>query len=249
MIKSDRIYKKDARVGLQEIPRQSIDLIITDPPFAIKFGKKKANYNRTESNVLDGYVEISEQDYPYFMEQWIQQAYRVLKEDGSMYVVSSYNHLHIVRQALKEAGFHLQNEIIWKYQFGVRTKNKFVTSHYPISFVTKKKTGYNFYPNNRFTDQDKTETGGSARYADMEDVWIIPRENWTGEVKTPTKLPTALISKMLGYSSKPGDVILDPFLGSGQVATTAKAMDRHYIGFEIVKDYVEFARKRLRRIK
>jgi len=79
----------------------------------------------------------------------------------------------------------------------------------------------------------------------MEDVWIIKREYWTGDNKTPTKLPRELIEKILAYSSEEGDIVLDPFIGSGQVAVVAKLMKRNYIGFEIVKQYCDFARRRL----
>jgi len=76
-------------------------------------------------------------------------------------------------------------------------------------------------------------------------VWIINREYWNGDIKTPTKLPFELIKKILEYSSEPGDIVLDPFLGSGQVAVVSKMLGRQYIGFEIVKEYYEFAKKRL----
>ena len=244
-MKLNTIYQKDCVKGMKSLPANKIDLVITDPPFAIKFKAKKANYNRSADKVIGGYKDIPEEEYKYFTDAWVKEAYRVLKDRGSMYVVSGYNHLATIRDSLEDAGFILQNEIIWKFQFGVVTKKKFVTSHYNISFVTKQKD-YNFYPTNRFSNTEKTEKGGSARYADMEDVWVIPKEYWTGEIKTPTKLPLALISKMLGYSSVPGNVVLDPFLGSGQVALAAKKMYRDYLGYEIIKEYADFARKRLR---
>jgi site-specific DNA-methyltransferase (adenine-specific) len=80
---------------------------------------------------------------------------------------------------------------------------------------------------------------------DKEDVWDIKREYWTGDQKTPTKLPAELVKKILEYSSKEGDVVFDPFLGSGQVAMIAKQLRRSYLGFEIVKKYHDFAKKRL----
>lgn len=76
-------------------------------------------------------------------------------------------------------------------------------------------------------------------------MWIIPREYWTGDQKTPTKLPAELIRKMLSYSSKEGDIVLDPFLGSGQTAVVSKMLNRRYAGFEIVNEYYKFAKNRL----
>ncbi len=79
----------------------------------------------------------------------------------------------------------------------------------------------------------------------MEDVWGIPREYGSGGLKTPTKLPFALVEKILQYSSFPGDLVLDPFLGSGQTAVVAKKLRRRYLGFEIVPEYYLFALRRL----
>ena len=76
-------------------------------------------------------------------------------------------------------------------------------------------------------------------------VWEIKREYWPGDKKTPTKLPAEVIRKILAYSSVRGDVVLDPFLGSGQVAVVSKMEGRHYIGFEIVPEYYEFAIERI----
>jgi len=228
---------------------ERVDLIVTDPPFAIDFKCRKANYNRTASNVIRGYQDIKTEDYDKFTYNWLKQAYRILKKDGSMYVISGYNNLNIIENNLKKIGFHIQNHVIWKFQFGVVTKNKYVTSHYLIFFVTKHKSKYNFYHNSRFADNERLKINGkdrgSARYADMEDVWHIKKEYWTGEKKTPTKLPSELIKKILSYSSKKGDLVLDPFLGSGQVAVISKKMKRKYCGFEIVKNYFNFAKERL----
>jgi site-specific DNA-methyltransferase (adenine-specific) len=80
---------------------------------------------------------------------------------------------------------------------------------------------------------------------DKEDVWVINREYWNGDKKTPTKLPAELIKKILEYSSEEGDLVLDPFLGSGQVAVVSKMLKRNYVGFEIVKEYYDFINERL----
>jgi len=76
-------------------------------------------------------------------------------------------------------------------------------------------------------------------------VWLIKREYWTGDQKTPTKLPSELIEKILEYSSQKKDTVFDPFLGSGQVAVVSKKKGRQFLGFEIVKEYYKFAKKRL----
>ncbi len=227
------------------MPPDCIDLIITDPPFAIDYKPHRGNYNRTQSSVMEGYEEIDAQDYYQFTKSWMTQAYRILKPSGSMYVFSGWNNLKDVLVGLDDTGFHTVNHIIWKYQFGVVTKRRFVTSHYTCPYVCKDEKLRRFYPFQRFHKDVKDTTGRSLHYRDKEDVWIINREYWRGRTKTPTKLPRELILKILAYSSLPGDMVLDPFLGSGQVAVVAAQSGRRYGGFEIVPEYYQFAKERL----
>ena len=230
---------------MKDIPDNKIDLVITDPPFAINFKSKKSNYNRIASRVLPGYNEIESKDYYNFTYNWMNQINRVLKKSGSMYVFSGWNNLKDILTALDENGFITINHIIWKYQFGVVTSKKFVTSHYHCLYVCKNNNERKFFPYSRFDKNAKTSDGRSLHYNDKEDVWNIKREYWTGDEKTPTKLPAEIIKKILEYSSEEKDVVLDPFLGSGQVAVLSKMLKRKYLGFEIVKEYYNFAKKRL----
>ena len=230
---------------MKDIPDNKIDLVITDPPFAINFKSKKANYNRNASRVLSGYNEIESKNYYNFTYNWMSQINRILKKSGSMYVFSGWNNLKDILTALDENGFITINHIIWKYQFGVVTSKKFVTSHYHCLYVCKNNNERKFFPYSRFDKNAKTTDGKSLHYSDKEDVWNIKREYWTGDEKTPTKLPAEIIKKILEYSSEEKDVVFDPFLGSGQVAVVSKMLKRKYLGFEIVKEYYNFAKKRL----
>lgn len=225
----DMIVHGDAPSLMKDIPGETIDLIVTDPPFAINFRAKRGNYNRTQSRVLEGYNEIPREEYYDFTLAWMKEAWRLLKNTGSMYVVSGWTNLKDILNALDELGFVTINHLIWKYQFGVFTKRKYVTSHYHILFVVKDGKNYVF---------DKVE-----HYP--EDVWIIKREYWHGKQKTPTKLPVELVRKIFSFSSREGDVILDPFMGSGTVAVVSRMMGRRFLGFEIVKEYCDFARERV----
>lgn len=225
----DALYEGDALTLLPKMPDGCIDLIVTDPPFAIDFKAQRLNYNRKGSHVLEGYREIPEEEYGEFTREWIVQAGRVLVPDGSMYIFSGWNRLRDILEGIDTAGLTTINHIIWKYQFGVFTKKKYVTSHYHILFAVKDAKRYTF---------NKIE-----HYP--EDVWVINREYWKGRMKTPTKLPSGLVKKILDYSSNPGDLILDPFLGSGTVAVVAQNEGRHFLGFEIVPEYCAFARQSL----
>lgn len=244
-IEVGKIYNMDCLEGMKHIPPKTIDLIITDPPFAINFKAKRNNYHRNQSRVIEGYNEIPREKYCEFTLKWMNEAYRVLKDSGSMYVFSGWNNLKDILIAIDEIGFITVNHIIWKYQFGVVTRRKFVTSHYHCLYVCKNDEKRKFFPYARFGKEEKDKYDGNLNYNDREDVWIIKREYWTGDQKTPTKLPAELIKKILLYSSEEGDIVLDPFLGSGQVAIVSKMLNRRYIGFEIVKEYYEFAKERL----
>ena len=244
-IKINHVYNKDCIEGMKLIPKNKIDLVVTDPPFAIDFKAKKPNYNRTASRVISGYNEILPKNYYDFTFKWMSEVFRILKNSGSMYVFSGWNHLKDILQALDDVGFITINHLIWKYQFGVVTRKKFVTSHYHCLYVCKDNNERKFFPFSRFGKDDKTATGKSLHYKDKEDVWDIKREYWHGSEKTPTKLPSQIIEKILQYSSEKRDVVLDPFLGSGQVAVVSKSLQRRFLGFEIVPDYYQFAKKRL----
>ena len=148
--------------------------------------------------------------------------------------------------AADEVGFVTVNHIIWKYQFGVVCRRRFVTSHYHCLFFCKNDKARKFNLSARFCGADRADNGGSMRYRDLEDVWVIRREYWHRDDKTPTKLPREIIEKIIAYTGEKGDLVLDPFLGSGQVAVVGKSCGLRYIGFEIVPEYHRFATRRLR---
>lgn len=225
----DTICHGDALDLLPLLPPESVDLIVTDPPFAIDFRAQKMNYNRTGSRVIEGYREVPPGEYGAFSAMWMKEAFRVLSPRGSLYVFSGWNRLKEVLCGLDEAGFSTINHLIWKYQFGVFTKKKYVTSHYHILFAVKDPGNYVFHKVEHYP----------------EDVWVINREYWKGKKKTPTKLPCQLVRKILSFSSSPGDLVLDPFLGSGTVAAVSREMGRHFLGFEVVDEYYRFALERL----
>ncbi len=239
------IFNQDCTEGMKQIPKNHVDLIVTDPPFAIDFKAVRGNYNRKSSNVLEGYAEIKQEEYYDFSYKWIKEAKRILKDSGSMFIFSGWTNLRDILNALHEVDLEIVNDIIWKYQFGVVTKRKFVTSHYHCLFVCKDNSKRKFYPFSRFEKEEKNDEGRSLHYQDKEDVWIIKREYWRGEKKTPTKLPSEIIKKILQYSSLENELVFDPFLGSGQVAVVSKQMKRKYLGFELVQNYYDFAKQRL----
>jgi site-specific DNA-methyltransferase (adenine-specific) len=244
-IRLNTVYNMDCLRGMKIMEAGSVDLVVTDPPFAIEFKARRANYNRTQSRVIGGYSDITPERYADFTMAWMREVRRLMKPSGSMYVFSGWNNLADILNAANELDFVTVNHIIWKYQFGVVTRRRFVTSHYHCLYVCIDDKQRKFFPFARFGREERDGRGRSLHYRDKEDVWTIKREYWNGDRKTPTKLPAELVEKILLYSSEEGDVVLDPFLGSGQVAVVSKRLGRHYVGFEIVEDYHDLATRRL----
>ena len=215
------IYYEDCIQGLRNrIAEKQIDLIIADPPFGIDFHKMGNQYNRKSELVVKGYSEIPAEDYYNFSFNWLKEAQRVLKDTGSCYIISGWSNLKDVLNAIDAVGLHVINHIIWKYQFGVFTKRKYVTSHYHILFTVKDKKKYYFNKVDHYP----------------EDVWEIKRPYRPGEVKNSTKLPEELVEKLILYSSPEGSVVLDPFMGNGTTAVVCVKTNRKYIGFEMNPD-------------
>lgn len=226
-------YNIDCIEGAKKyLTNSSIDLIITDPPYGIKGDTLHKHYNRNEANVLSGYIEVPESEYKEFSERWIKEAERVLRPGGSIYIVSGYSNLHHILNALGQTSLKEINHIIWKYNFGVYTKNKYISSHYHILYYYKpgKKPTFNTF--SRFSDSEKSASNGSLNYQDREDVWIINREYKPGKIKNKNELPSQLLIKMIQYSSNPGDTICDFFLGSFSTAKIAIGLNREAVGFE-----------------
>jgi len=232
-----RFYNEDCVEGARKhLDDGSVDLIITDPPYGIEGDKLHRHYNRDESFVIDGYVEVPAREYAAFSERWTRQAARVLRPGGSMYLVTGWTHLRAVLNAVARTGLELVNHLVWKYNFGVFTEKKFVTSHYHILYLVKPGAPPTFNTYARFAPSQKTADGGSVLYRDLEDVWIIDREYKHGQVRHKNQLPTDLLVKMIQYSSHERDVVCDFFAGSFSTARVARAMNRSSISFELGKE-------------
>jgi len=219
----NKFYNIDCIEGSQKyLSDNSIDLIITDPPYGINGDKLHKHYNRREEFVIDGYIEIPQKEYAEFSEKWIKEAERVLKPGGSIYIVSGYTNLVDILNALKKTKLKELNHIIWKYNFGVYTKNKYVSSHYHILYYTKPGKKHTFNTFCRYSDSEKNEMDRSLNYIDREDVWIINREYKPAKKKNKNELPTELLIKMISYSSNINDIVCDFFLGSFSTARSIR---------------------------
>ena len=140
----DEIRYRDCISGMKSLPENSVDFVVADPPFGIDFSMKENLYNRNSDFVPDGYTEVSHTDYSEFTSSWIKELPRIMKESASAYIFSGWTHLKEVLEAIDNSDLTLINHIIWKYQFGVFTKRKFVTSHYHVLFCVKNSKKYFF---------------------------------------------------------------------------------------------------------
>ncbi len=214
-VELDAIQFEDCIQGMKQLPQESIDLVIADPPFGIKFDGKSGVYNRDENLVIEGYEEVK--DYQEFTREWLAELPRIMKPASSAYVFSGWTNLESVLTGAREAGLVTLNHLIWHYPFGVYTKKRFVSSHYHIVLLVKNPKKYFF---------NKIENY-------PEDVWVVKRKYRTGLPKNATKLPHDVVSRCVDFSSRPGDIVLDPFMGSGTTAIVAKSNFRRFMGFEI----------------
>ncbi len=227
----DTIIYEDCIKGMKSLPKESIDVIIADPPFGLNFTGKESVYNRDHRFVKGGYREVKG-NYEEFSFKWMSELPRIMKKSGSAWIFSGWTNLGDVLNAVKKAGLTLVNDIVWKYQFGVFTERKFVTSHYHVLFLVKNSDYYfnkiMHYP---------------------LDVWEIHRTYRRGEVKNSTKLPEKVVMRCMDFASRPGFLVLDPFMGNGTTAAVAKGTYRHYLGFEINKSMEEVVGANLNSVK
>lgn len=228
------LYPLDCIQGaLKYIKNESVDLIITDPPFGIAGDQVHKHYHRKENFVLQGYQEIEISEYAAFSLDWIKEAERVLRPGGSLYVFSGYSNLFEILSSLRRTKLTEINHLIWKYNFGVYTTKKYVSSHYHILYYVKPGGKVTFNTHTRYGPDEKDLEGRSLNYQDREDVWIINREYKPGRVKNKNELPNQLLIKIIQYSSNEGDLIADFFLGGFSTAKTAIGLNRAITGFEI----------------
>lgn len=213
----NQVLYEDCIQGMQKIPSNIIDLVIADPPFGISFSGLDLGYNRKKELVIKGYNEIAVENYSKFTAKWVSQLPRLLREHASVWVFSGWNNLEYILTEFRKNDFELIEHIIWKYSFGKFSKRQFVKSHYHLLrfSVDSKNCFFNlieWYP---------------------EDVWYIKKDYAPGKKKNGTKLPEEILRKILRFSSKPGDFVLDPFMGNGTTGRVCKKEFRHFIGFEI----------------
>ncbi|MCS7238400.1 MAG: site-specific DNA-methyltransferase [Thermoguttaceae bacterium] len=255
----DNVYGMDCLEGFRLIESGSVDLVFADPPFNIGY----------EYDVYEDRLEANR--YLDWSRQWIGEVVRVLKPHGTFWLAIGDEfaaELKLIAQ--REHGLFCRNWVIWYYTFGVHCQNKFARSHTHLLYFVKDKRHFTFN-----ADAIRVPSARQLVYADRraaphgripddtwilrpqdlpdgftpsEDTWYFPRvcgtfrerQNWH-----TCQMPERLLARIILACSRPGDLVLDPFAGSGTTLAVAKKLGRHFIGFELSPNYVAQIRARL----
>lgn len=245
------IINDDCIKTMNAMEENSVDLIFADPPYNLQLGDSLTRPDN--SNVAGVYEEWDSFEslsaYDDYTRQWLKAARRVLKEEGSIWVIGSYHNIFRVGYILQDLGFWILNDIIWdKVNPMPNFKGtRFTNAHETLIWAVKNpKAKYTFnYEAMKALNED----------TQMRSTWEIPlctgKERLKGEDGNklhPTQKPEALLYRVLMSSSNVGDIVLDPFFGTGTTGAVAKKLGRQYIGIEKDINYINGAQKRLAEI-
>lgn len=246
----NQVIHQDTLKTLDFLPDNSVDLIIADPP-----------YNLTKIFGSSVFKERDFVEYRKWLDKWLKKLPRILKDNGSIYICSDWK-TSIVIPEIAGKYFILQNRISWEREKGRGAKDNWKNCLEDIWFFTKSKD-YTFnldsvkilrpvvapYRDKEGTPKDwNEEKGKRCRLTYPSNIWTdisIPFWSMPENTPHPTQKPEKLIAKLVLASSNEGDVVFDPFLGSGTTAVVAKKLGRNFIGIEQEKEYVAYSEYRL----
>jgi site-specific DNA-methyltransferase (adenine-specific)/modification methylase len=236
---------------LKSLPERSVDLIFADPPYNLQLRNELLRPNQT---LVDGVNDKWDQfedftQYDNFTRSWLSECRRILKDNGSIWVIGSYHNIFRVGAILMDLGYWVLNNVIWHKTNpmpnfrGTRFQNATETLIWAKKYGEQKKYTFNYQAMKNFNDEKQ-----------MQNVWHIPlctgpeRIKLNGKKAHSTQKPEALLYRVILSSSNPKDIILDPFFGSGTTGAVAKKLNRNYIGIELESSYVDIAKNRLANI-
>lgn len=233
------LYLGDCIEVMSKLEKNSIDLIFADPPYflsndgvSIKSGKI-VSVNKGEWDKKENYKDLN-----VFTHSWLKKCHELLKFGGSIWVSGTYHNIFDIERNMKKIGFKIINIVIWQKSDPppLIYKNKFRFSYEFI--IWAKKGGKHYFNYNEMYNIFRKE---------MSDVWLLDAVQMTEKKHGyhPTQKPEALLERIIKATSKEGDIVLDPFLGSGTTCFVAKKLKRRYIGIEKDEAYFQIAKKRI----
>ncbi len=246
------IIKGDSIENLRNIPDKTIDVIFADPPYWMQTeGELLRNNGEKFSGVEDEWDKFSSyKEYDKFTYDWLVECRRVLKDSGSIWVIGSFQNIYRVGYIMQDIGFWILNDIVWSKPNAVPnfSGTRFKNSHETLLWCSKnKKSKY------RFNYKTMKHLNGGKQDNSVWDIGIcIGKERLKdgNNVKIhSTQKPEKLLHKIILSSSKPGDIILDPFFGTGTTGAVAKRLGRKFIGIEREDKYIYAAQNRISKVK
>ena len=239
---------------MRKIPDASVDAVFADSPYNLQLGEKtlyRPEDQTAARAVRDSWDSFeSNEQYDEFTRQWMEQCKRILKPNGAMWVVGSYHNIFRVGSILQDMGFWVLNDIVW-----VKTNpmpnfrgTRFTNAHETLIWATPTKTG-----KYTFNYETMKKLNGGKQMRSNWDINICLGEerikDKNGKSLHNTQKPMDLLRRVILASTKPGDIILDPFVGSGTTAAAAKELGRQFIGIDREPTYVDAARERVDKVK
>lgn len=247
VLELDVVHHGNCLDVLQSLPPDSIDLIFADPPYNLQLKSELWRPNQTIVDAVNDEWDSFEsfESYDEFSRAWLKGCRRVLRPDGALWVIGTYHNIYRLGRVLQDLGFWILNDIVWiktnpmpNFR-GVRLTN----AHETLLWATKEQGSpyvFNYHALKRLN-------GGKQMRSD----WVLPicsgkeRLRVEGEKAHSTQKPESLLYRVILASSDTGDVVLDPFFGTGTTGAVAKRLRRHWIGIEAEATYVELARQRI----
>jgi modification methylase len=251
MLKRDQIIEGDCVERMNALPEACADLIFADPPYNMQLRGELRRPDQSRVDAVDDHWDQigSFSDYDRFTRDWLAAARRCLKDDGAMWVIGSYHNIFRVGAALQDLGFWILNDVVWRKTNPMPNfkGRRFTNAHETLIWAAKGpecKYTFNYEAMKALNDE-----------LQMRSDWTLPICSGGERIKGAdgakahsTQKPEALLHRVIVSSSKPGDVVLDPFFGTGTTGAVAKRLGRHFIGIEREKTYADVARARIAEI-
>ena len=249
-IPRDAILSGDCIEVMQSLPAGSADMVFADPPYFLQLEGDLLRPNNTRvDGVDDDWDKFADfADYDRFTRDWLSAARHVLKDDGTLWVIGTYHNIYRIGAALQDLGFWILNDIVWRKTNPMPNfrGKRFTNAHEMLIWCAKSRESRNTfnYEAMKALNED----------LQMRSDWLLPICSGPERVKDadgkkahPTQKPESLLHRVVLAATNPGDLILDPFFGSGTSGAVAKRLGRHYLGIERDDSYIALAEKRLAR--